>query len=247
MCTNCEKKRNQMVLEENSIEKLTHDFENVHVEERVNDPEVKLKSTAHSLPILSPALPPATPGSLYHPSDGSSSSSHEKLFSNPNRMSLETPRQHLNEFLAVRGISTVCHTLATPWNEISERTKRLHTRKARQIAKKNNITLCQVDYLDPQGGKGPCDRKAATIKGHIKIYLNEGHDVETAEQMVTAIEFRGGVPEGTASSAVCFTNVTASRKVKPKSSDDDVVDTATPPLESEEDDDQSLFFCTEKG
>ena len=30
-----------------------------------------------------------------------------------------------------------------------------------RIATKNNINLCQVDYSDPQGGKGPCDRKAA--------------------------------------------------------------------------------------
>lgn len=65
---------------------------------------------------------------------------------------------------------------------------------AQRRATKNNINLCQVDYSDPQGGKGPCDRKAATIKSHIKIYLNEGHDVETAEQMVQAIESGGGVP-----------------------------------------------------
>ena len=63
-----------------------------------------------------------------------------------------------------------------------------------RIATKNNINLCHVDYSDPQGGKGPCDRKAATIKSHIKIYLNEGHDVETAEQKVQALESAGGVP-----------------------------------------------------
>jgi len=57
-----------------------------------------------------------------------------------------------------------------------------------KIATKNRINLARVDFSDPQGGKGPCDRKAATIKNHIKIYLNEGHDVETADQMVTAIE-----------------------------------------------------------
>ena len=32
------------------------------------------------------------------------------------------------------------------------------------------------------------------IKSHFKIYLNEGHDVETAEQMVQAIKSAGGVP-----------------------------------------------------
>ena len=27
------------------------------------------------------------------------------------------------------------------------------------------IKVCRVDFSDPQGGKGPCDRKAATMKG----------------------------------------------------------------------------------
>ena len=31
----------------------------------------------------------------------------------------------------------------------------------------------RLDFSDPQGGKGACDRKAATIKAHIKIHLNE--------------------------------------------------------------------------
>ena len=63
-----------------------------------------------------------------------------------------------------------------------------------QIAAKNNIHLSRVDYSDPQGGKGACDRKAATIKNRMKIYLNEGNDVETADQMVVAMESGGGLP-----------------------------------------------------
>ena len=62
-----------------------------------------------------------------------------------------------------------------------------------QIASKHNIKL-SMDFSDPQGGKGSCDRKAATIKAKMKIHLNEGNDVETAEQMVAAIESKGGVP-----------------------------------------------------
>ena len=62
-----------------------------------------------------------------------------------------------------------------------------------QIATKYNMQL-SMDFSDPQGGKGSCDRKAATIKTKMKIYLNEGHDIETAEQMVAAIESQGGVP-----------------------------------------------------
>ena len=51
-----------------------------------------------------------------------------------------------------------------------------------------------MDFSDPQGGKGACDRKAATIKAHIKVHLNEGHDVETASQMADAMHSSGGEP-----------------------------------------------------
>ena len=63
----------------------------------------------------------------------------------------------------------------------------------KQVAKKydNNIT---EDFSDPQGGKGSCDRKAATIKSHMRRFLNSGHDIETAEQMKSAMESSGGVP-----------------------------------------------------
>ena len=39
---------------------------------------------------------------------------------------------------------------------------------------------------------GSCDRKAATIKSHMAVHLNSGHDIETASQMLEAINsFRG--------------------------------------------------------
>lgn len=63
----------------------------------------------------------------------------------------------------------------------------------KQIANKHNVNLASMDFSDPQGGKGSCDRKAATIKSKMKIFLNEGHDIETAAQMVEAIESKGGV------------------------------------------------------
>ena len=61
-----------------------------------------------------------------------------------------------------------------------------------QVANKYHITV-KLDFSDPQGGKGSCDRKAATIKNHVGIYLNSGHDVETADQLKNAIESSGGV------------------------------------------------------
>lgn len=62
----------------------------------------------------------------------------------------------------------------------------------KEIAKKHKVKL-RVDFSDPQGGKGSCDRKAATIKTHIKAYINSGKDVETAEQVKRAIESSNGV------------------------------------------------------
>lgn len=55
------------------------------------------------------------------------------------------------------------------------------------------IKVERVDFSDPQGGKGPCDRKAATIKAHVLRYINEGTDVETAEDLRRAILSHGGV------------------------------------------------------
>ena len=62
----------------------------------------------------------------------------------------------------------------------------------KQIATKYKVEI-RVDFSDPQGGKGACDRKAATIKNKIKAYLNSGNDVETAKQMKIAIESRSGI------------------------------------------------------
>ena len=60
------------------------------------------------------------------------------------------------------------------------------------VATRNKLQLSRVDFSNPQAGKGSCDRKAATIKNHMKIYLNSGHDIETPEQMVLAMESSGG-------------------------------------------------------
>ena len=53
-----------------------------------------------------------------------------------------------------------------------------------------------MDFSDQQGGKrggGGCDRKAANIKTHIKVHLNQGNDIETAHQMVNAMTSSVGV------------------------------------------------------
>ena len=65
---------------------------------------------------------------------------------------------------------------------------------ASKVAELNNLFLRRMDFSDPQGGKGSCDRKAATIKSHMAIHLNSGHDIESASQMQEAIEPFGGIP-----------------------------------------------------
>ena len=37
-----------------------------------------------------------------------------------------------------------------------------------QMKAKTGITVQMVDFSDPQGGKGSCDRKAATLKAHVR-------------------------------------------------------------------------------
>lgn len=64
---------------------------------------------------------------------------------------------------------------------------------SRLLEKSTGIKVCRVDFSDPQGGKGPCDRKAATIKAHVMRYVNEGNDVTTAANLKEAILSHGGI------------------------------------------------------
>lgn len=61
------------------------------------------------------------------------------------------------------------------------------------IAKNTGITIKSIDFSDPQGGKGAADRLAATCKSHIRLYLNEGHDVTTSQEMKEALLSHGGI------------------------------------------------------
>ena len=65
---------------------------------------------------------------------------------------------------------------------------------ARVLGLQHGVTVKGLDFSDPQGGKGPCDRKAAKIKSHMRIHLNSGNDIETAERMKDAMLSSGGIP-----------------------------------------------------
>ena len=56
------------------------------------------------------------------------------------------------------------------------------------------VSVKRLDFSDPQGGKEPCDRKAASLKSHMRVYLNQGSNIETSREMGDAIQSSGGVP-----------------------------------------------------
>ena len=58
----------------------------------------------------------------------------------------------------------------------------------------HGMTVKRMDFCDLQGGKGACDRKSAAIKSHMKVYLNSGSNIETADEMKEAILSFGGMP-----------------------------------------------------
>ena len=61
------------------------------------------------------------------------------------------------------------------------------------IEKSSGVRIARIDFSDPQGGKGAADRMAATCKSHIRIHLNEGNDVSSANQMRDALLSGGGI------------------------------------------------------
>lgn len=77
----------------------------------------------------------------------------------------------------------------------------------RTIEQSTGIKVARLDFSDPQGGKGVADRLAATCKNHICIYLNEGHNVTTAEEMKEALLSHRGV-EGVRVAVLPSINVT---------------------------------------
>ncbi|KAK3741167.1 hypothetical protein QZH41_002991 [Actinostola sp. cb2023] len=45
------------------------------------------------------------------------------------------------------------------------------------------------------GGKGLCDRPAATLKNHVRAYINEGHNVCSVQELKYALLSYGGIPD----------------------------------------------------
>ena len=65
---------------------------------------------------------------------------------------------------------------------------------ARVLGEQFGVSIKRLDFSDPQGGKGPCDRKAVTIKSHLRVHLNSGSDIKTPAEMSDAILSSGECP-----------------------------------------------------
>ena len=61
------------------------------------------------------------------------------------------------------------------------------------LSQKTGIRIRQVDFSDPQGGKGACDRKAAQVKSHVRRFIDEGNSVTTPDEFLEAILSHGGI------------------------------------------------------
>ncbi|KAK3736760.1 hypothetical protein QZH41_008000 [Actinostola sp. cb2023] len=61
------------------------------------------------------------------------------------------------------------------------------------IGQRSGIVPQRYDFSDPQAGKDICDRRTASMKAHIRRWINEKHDVITAQHMKQALESHGGL------------------------------------------------------
>ena len=61
------------------------------------------------------------------------------------------------------------------------------------ISPRTGIKVLSYDFSEPQSGNDICNQKTAPVKAHIRRWVNEKHDVITAEDMTTALDSHGGV------------------------------------------------------
>lgn len=61
------------------------------------------------------------------------------------------------------------------------------------IGDRTGVKITRYDFSEPQAGKDICDRRTASLKSHMRRFINEGNDVKTASDMKAAIESYGGV------------------------------------------------------
>ncbi|KAK3722094.1 hypothetical protein QZH41_019858, partial [Actinostola sp. cb2023] len=62
------------------------------------------------------------------------------------------------------------------------------------VSNRIGVRVERMAFSDPQGGRGPCDRPAATLKNHVRAYTNEGHNVCSVQELKHALLSYGGIP-----------------------------------------------------
>ena len=55
------------------------------------------------------------------------------------------------------------------------------------------VVPLRYDFSESQTGKDICDRKTTPMKAHIRRWVDERHDVTTAEDMKQALESHGSL------------------------------------------------------
>ena len=61
------------------------------------------------------------------------------------------------------------------------------------MGERHGVEFKRYDFSDPQSGKDVCDRRSASMKTHMRRWVNEGHNITTAEEMKIALESHEGV------------------------------------------------------
>ena len=56
-----------------------------------------------------------------------------------------------------------------------------------------SVSESESSASDPQAAKDVCERRIATLKSHMRRFINEGNDINNANDMKVAIESYGGV------------------------------------------------------
>ena len=61
------------------------------------------------------------------------------------------------------------------------------------MGKRRRVEFKRYDFSDPQSGKDICDHTIASMKTHMRWWVNKGHDITTAEEMKIALESHEGI------------------------------------------------------
>ena len=60
----------------------------------------------------------------------------------------------------------------------------------RDVGKRVGISIARYDFSEPQFGKDICDRILCPMKGAMRRYCNEGHDIFSAQDVYSALKER---------------------------------------------------------